>query len=233
MSLRALVEEHDEADIIIDASAPLIHSIVAWAETTGSGRHLLFKTENSEYYASVRSSLKARGWRVADFEGASTKQRKSLPVLVYEETTEDSVNSIESLLRKNEVDAAQVCALLDSVSGVDELRRLGSRLPPARSVSHVQCGDLLRLLYARAPRDSSGDAYADHTRSSTTRRAPRLFKAGLSFIRLPTGLLLFLLLLFGTSRRRQRRVALRLSSFLLFLLGTSDHRSSASSSARN
>ena len=49
----------------------------------------------------------------------------------------DQVNSIESLLRKNEVDAAQVCALLDSVSGVDELRRLGSRLPPARSVSHV------------------------------------------------------------------------------------------------
>ena len=137
MSLRALVEEHDEADIIIDASAPLIHSIVAWAETTGSGRQLLFKTENSEYYSSVRSSLRARGWRVADFEGASTKQRKSLPVLVYEETTEDSVNSIESLLRKNEVDAAQVCALLDSVSCVDELRRLGSRLPPARSVSHV------------------------------------------------------------------------------------------------
>ena len=65
MSLRALVEEHDEADIIIDASAPLIHSIVAWAETTGAGRHLLFKTENSEYYASVRSSLKARGWRGA------------------------------------------------------------------------------------------------------------------------------------------------------------------------
>ncbi|CAH0371479.1 unnamed protein product [Pelagomonas calceolata] len=137
MSLRALVEEHDEADIIIDASAPLIHSIVAWAETTGSGRYLLFKTENSEYYASVRSSLKARGWRVADFEGASTKQRKSLPVLVYEETTEDSVNSIESLLRKNEVNSSMVCALLDSVSGVDELRRLGSRLPPARSVSHV------------------------------------------------------------------------------------------------
>ena len=152
----------------------MIHSIVAWAETTGSGRHLLFKTENSEYYASVRSSLKARGWRVADFEGASTKQRRSLPVLVYEETTEDSVNSIESLLRKNEVDAGQVCALLDSVSGVDELRRLGSRLPPARSVSlarkavavDLRATDVRHAIRAGAPtatiQKELDDAFAPH-----------------------------------------------------------------------
>ena len=56
------MEEHDEADVIIDASAPLIHSIVAWAETTGSGRYLLFKTENSEYY--VRAQF-AEGARLA------------------------------------------------------------------------------------------------------------------------------------------------------------------------
>ena len=87
--------------------------------------------------------------RYADFEGASTKQRKSLPVLVYEETTEDSVNSIESLLRKSEVDASKVCALLDSVSGVDELRRLGSRLPPARSVSHVCSAEIYCDCYTR------------------------------------------------------------------------------------
>ena len=206
MSLRALVEEHDEADIIIDASAPLIHTIVAWAETTGSGRHL-FKTENSEYYASVRSSLKARGWRVADFEGPPPKQRKSLPVLVYEETTEDSVNSIESLLRKNEVDAAQVCALLDSVSGVDELRRLGSRLPPARSVSHVCSAEIycdcftrvrhaIRAVRARATiqreLDDPARPRSQHDRSPASRTCLGIPHNG--------RWLLFFFFFFGTSR---------------------------------
>ena len=60
------------------------------------------------------------------------------------------MNSIESLLRKNEVDSSMVCALLDSVSGVDELRRLGSRLPPARSVSHVCSAEIYCDCFLRA-----------------------------------------------------------------------------------
>ena len=46
-------------------------------------------------------------------------------------------------------------ALLDSVSGVDELRQLGSRLPPAGSVSR-RSAEITATLYARAPRDSRG-----------------------------------------------------------------------------
>ena len=145
---------------------------MAWAETTGNGRYLLFKTENSEYYASVRSSLKARGGAVADFEGASTKQRRSLPVLVYEETTEDSVNSIESLLRKNEVNSSMVCALLDRVG-----RHLiaAARVAVASSsigVARVQRGDLLRLFYARAPRYSEQDATQTIHTGRARRRRP-------------------------------------------------------------
>ena len=82
LEFEALVEEHDEADIIIDASAPLIHSIVAWAETTGSGRHLLFKTENSD--TRVRAQpLKARGCASPTSRGRPPSNG-SLPVLVYE-----------------------------------------------------------------------------------------------------------------------------------------------------
>ena len=137
VSLLALVEEHDEADIIIDASAPLIHSIVDVGRD--DGKWTLFPLQDGELRVlRVRAQFaEARGWRVADFEGASTKQRKSLPVLVYEETTEDSVNSIESLLAEERGRRGKSLRVAGQRVGRHELRRLGSRLPPARSVSHV------------------------------------------------------------------------------------------------
>ena len=41
----------------------------------------------------------ARGGRVEEFAAAGPAARRALPVLVYEPSTEDTVNSIESLLR--------------------------------------------------------------------------------------------------------------------------------------
>ena len=187
MSLRALVEEHDEADIIIDASAPLIHSIVTWAETTGSGRHLLFKTENSEYYASVRSSLKARGWRVADFEGRLDEAAEVVTRL----SLRGDHRGLREFHRKSAAEerGRRGTSLRFAGQRVGRRRAAAARVAVASSsigVARLQRGDLLRLFYARAPRDSSGDAHADDTEGA--RRRVRSAPAGLipSFIPLRT-----------------------------------------------
>ena len=228
MSLRALVEEHDEADIIIDASAPLIQSIVKWAETTGNGRGLLFKTENAKYYTSVRASLKARGWRVDDFEGATRKQRRALPVLVYEESTEDSVNSIESLLRADAVDAGKVCALLDRTSGVDELRRLGSRLPSARSVSHVCSAEIYCDCFTRVRHGIRAGTPTD----AIQRELDKAFAAELNFNLDITQRRRTSFFVSSSSRSRRRGSARPVSSsWTIFSLGRPEraHRSFSSS----
>ena len=121
-------------------------------------------------------------------------------MLVYEETTEDSVNSIESLLRKNEVNSSMVCALLDSVSGVDELRRLGSRLPPARSVSHVCSAEIYCDCFTRVRHAiRAGTPTATIQRELDSERSTDFGRA------IPIGRLLLFFL--WTERGRQSRLA--------------------------
>ena len=44
--------------VIIDAGAPLIGAIIAWAEAAGRGkRRLLFRTENAEYVPVQKEAL--------------------------------------------------------------------------------------------------------------------------------------------------------------------------------
>ena len=80
-------------------------------------------------------------------------------MLVYEPSTEDTVNSIESLLSAGVVDPAAACALLDRTSGVDELRQLAARLPsdvsarlPAGQVAAVCSAAIYCDLFARVRR---------------------------------------------------------------------------------
>jgi hypothetical protein len=166
MSLRSIVNSLDEADIIIDAQKPLIQAVLHWAARAASAgqRRVLFKTSNAEYFRCVQQRLERHGWAVEDFFAATTAHRRGgapgglagVPVLVYESTTEDTVNTIESLVGRGLAQPDLTCALLDRVHGVGELRRLEAVLPgevrahvPKEGIASICSARIYDDLFAR------------------------------------------------------------------------------------
>eukprot|EP00927_Polykrikos_kofoidii_P078227 TRINITY_DN7507_c0_g1_i1.p1 TRINITY_DN7507_c0_g1~~TRINITY_DN7507_c0_g1_i1.p1 ORF type:complete len:531 (+),score=51.14 TRINITY_DN7507_c0_g1_i1:94-1686(+) len=133
MTLRDSVDLHGHADIILDTKFPLIQAILTWLNNTehitrkaGKGGKVLFNTTNAAYFASVKAFLGRHGWDVIDFYAC--EDRGNLPVIVYQDTTEDTVNIIASLERRGIVRAHHCCAFLDSVDGVAQLQDLSTLL---------------------------------------------------------------------------------------------------------
>lgn len=137
-SLREHVVQQDSADILIDAKLPLLKAIVEWAERTNdrrwgaeeadSKRQIFFDTSNREYFNTVRSILSSYGWEVLDGSWHESLRYKDVPVIVYDNSTAATVNTMRSLLEKKDVPPYMLCALLDQYEGQGDLNRLTCEL---------------------------------------------------------------------------------------------------------
>lgn len=153
LSLRSVVETQGEADILIDAKLPLVEEILLWAEASESpdARGVLcFDTNNAEYYATLHRVLKGHGWQVVDRASPRALKNPRLPRLVYQDSTQDTLNTIESLLTHGLVDAGRTCALLDSHDGLQDLRDLSARL--SADISVVCSATVYNALFAEVRR---------------------------------------------------------------------------------
>lgn len=69
---------------------------------------MVFDTRNHQYFRTISALLSEFGWRVLDRGSAAARNASHvLPRLVYHDTTADTQNTIESLLR--EVGGGQAC----------------------------------------------------------------------------------------------------------------------------
>ena len=137
-SLREHVVQQDSADVLIDAKLPLLKAIVEWAERTNdrrwgksaadTKRQIFFDTSNKEYFNTVRNILKAYGWEVLDGSWHESGRYADIPVIVYDNSTAATVNTMRSLLEKRHVPPYMLCALLDQYEGQGDLNRLTREL---------------------------------------------------------------------------------------------------------
>eukprot|EP00948_MAST-09A_sp_MAST-9A-sp1_P003884 g3884.t1 len=136
-SLRKHVEVHGSADILIDAKVPLLRAIIEWAEKAITERHgkkhskkrqIFFDTSNVEYFATVKTILGKFGWEVLDGGYTESKHYKDIPVLCYNNSTAETVNTVRTLLKSHKTPPKMVCALLDNYEGQRDLNQLFKEL---------------------------------------------------------------------------------------------------------
>lgn len=119
-----------QADIFIDARAPMLIQVLRWVINTGARewhRTLVFATDTPAYFDQLRELLRPHGFHVVDPLEPSRIVREHLPHLVYYRTTMDTCHHVETLVRQHIVPADRICALLDSADGLDALADLEVR----------------------------------------------------------------------------------------------------------
>lgn len=159
-SVRDLIEELGLADILIDARASVLHAILNWleqAEESNSGedgnaseksqlRPVILETPAKAWFHSIRSELRKHGYDVIDREVALNHSHGMMPpMLVYERSSADTVNTIRQYLERGIVkDPSRVCALLTGHDGLDEVDSLNDSMAatgtsPNRRANIVGC----------------------------------------------------------------------------------------------
>jgi hypothetical protein len=173
-TLREHVMEQDSADILIDAKLPLLKAIVEWAQErmakngTPGIKKMFFDTSNREYFETVSKVLAKHGWKVLDGGWHCSKEYSHIPVIVYDNSTAATVNTVRSLLKKRNVPPHMVCALLDQHEGQADLNRVTKELGCEGEVSSI-CSAVIydymfqsvRLLLRKGFRDDEIQRFLD------------------------------------------------------------------------
>jgi hypothetical protein len=141
-TVRNYVTKLGLSDIIIDAHGTLLHSVHTWlAQRTWNEHHLLrsglfpwnksytrkpviLETPNATCFYSIKSALDDLDYDVMDMSDAVKEYGSidELPVLVYENTSQDTIHTIRRLLDQKLVLASNICALCPTHHGLVELR---------------------------------------------------------------------------------------------------------------
>jgi hypothetical protein len=141
-SVRDYVTGLGLADVIIDARAPLLHSLDKWLrQRKQKDRHspgwglnpfvwtptnlnpVILETPCSKSFGSIKSALGELGYTVMDISRALKRygSLQDIPVLVYEKNTQGTINTIQLMLERNVVQPENVCALCPTHHGLVEL----------------------------------------------------------------------------------------------------------------
>ena len=149
-------------------------AIVEWAQGrmalngTPGTKKIYFDTSNREYFETVKKILATKGWQVMDGGWHCSAKYKDVPVIVYDNSTAATVNTVRSLLKKRKVPPKMVCALLDQHEGQADLNRVTKELGCEGEVSSI-CSAVIydymfqsvRLLLRKGYRDAEIQKFFD------------------------------------------------------------------------
>ena len=174
-SLREWIEWYREADIMIDARAPLLASMLDWLNQLSPdvGRRIVFNTHHSIYFQNLKKHLAVYGYDVVD-AGALATDDPSCPRLVYHRTTADTLHVVQSLVEHHDVTPNLCCALFDrseGLAGIEDLsNQMGQKIPVICSA--VVYDNLLREIRARILNDETDNAIQAWLNSCLARFTP-------------------------------------------------------------
>lgn len=160
-TLREWIEWYGEANIMIDARAPLLAAMLEWLNRlpANAGSRIVFNTHNSVYFQNLKMLLADYKYDVVD-SGALTRNDFSCPHLVYHRTTADTLHVVQALVEHHDATPGFCCALFDrygGLAGIEELsNQTGQKIPVVCSA--VIYDDLLRNIRARILNDESDSA---------------------------------------------------------------------------
>jgi hypothetical protein len=133
---RQHVSELDLADIVIDARAPLLQEITGWLAHVTPKRcrkypwrtvqallgkiPIILETPDREWFLSIKTELAPFGYEVIDRSEAEPRFRTKpadLPVLVYENSSADTIHTIRQLVAAGIVSPSKTCAMITDYAG--------------------------------------------------------------------------------------------------------------------
>ena len=158
-TLREWIEWYREADILVDARAPLLAALLEWlGQLPNASRLVAFNTHHSIFFQNLKSIFADCGYEVIDSTGLSKED--NCPCLVYHRTTADTLHVVQALVTHHDVAPNYCCALLDRSEGLAGIKHLseeaGDRIPVICSA--VVYDDLLREIRTRILSDESDTA---------------------------------------------------------------------------
>jgi len=136
LKVRDFAAELGLADVIIDSRMSVVRSLTSWLDGTyarvqkdgvqvkkSRGRRpVILETHSQLWYLRFKEELRKHGYETIDRH--DVKEVGSIPVLVFERTSADTVNRIRALVTAGITKPENVCALLQDHRGLDELRSL-------------------------------------------------------------------------------------------------------------
>ena len=152
LDLDEYIQQTQEADVVIDATAPLLERVLDWcesvhpaendefetdealiAETTGwygmvqpnatkPKKTILFDTVNNEYYLVIAMLLSKYGYRIIDRGSIDSKKAYLYPRLIYRETSYDTISLLHALMTRGLADPTRCCVMIDSSRTAQELK---------------------------------------------------------------------------------------------------------------
>ena len=155
-TLREWIEWYHEADILIDARAPLLAALLEWLEQLPqAGHRVIFNTHHSTYFLNLKSLFADYGYEVIDPVNISIED--DCPCLVYHRTTADTLHVVQALVTHHDVAPDYCCALLNRSEGLAGIKQLSEETGAGVPVicSAVVYDNLLREIRARVLNDES------------------------------------------------------------------------------
>jgi hypothetical protein len=130
--LKEYVQLTKEADILIDATAPIVADLIKWCFniTKQKGtRKIVFITESTRYFKTLKEMLSLYGYNIVDRADVDFEDLKNHIILFYERTTFATVNSIYTLLKVNAIDPNSCCAIVEKSEGVTLIENMATKEP--------------------------------------------------------------------------------------------------------
>ena len=94
--------------------------------------------------------LAVHGWKVLDGGSHTSANYQKIPVIVYDNSTAATVNTVRSLLKKRKVPPHMLCAMLDQNEGQADLNRVARELGCAGKVSSICSAVIYDYLFQSA-----------------------------------------------------------------------------------
>lgn len=135
MTVRQQIEELGLADIVVDSRTSVRREILTWLENYFASttlknlkrnrkRRVILETPSKVWFHSLQSELANFGYQVVDRTAIDPDE--TVPVLVYERSSADTVHTIRQYLERGIIKSPQdACALLASHQGISEALSLG------------------------------------------------------------------------------------------------------------
>jgi len=148
--LRSYIKAMGSCDVFIDTGKSTVKALLLnwtdeWIERNNGARSsapVVFDTFDRNIFQSVQEILWAEGWstvgkRALVEQHNCHKPMGDSPVIIYDESGSASIYRAQMLIRHGKIKGRNICVLLDSISGVEELQELNRNLPDDQQVNHI------------------------------------------------------------------------------------------------
>ena len=134
-SLKEGINKFNDIDVLIDTTKPIAKAMLKWLNKyrdleLNPDNIVLFDTTNKTYFDAAKDRLKKYGWNIVDYmefvnKNGNDGEYLNYPLLIYENSTNESVNKVRSHSKSNHSERLKnCCVLMIDYKGIETLNNL-------------------------------------------------------------------------------------------------------------